>query len=69
MKLSTSGEYYLWYCDWCDSRNLTPWSKAGAGKVNCGGCHKEHNVNDTAASDAGRQAQSRQSLTLNQAGG
>ena len=44
MKLSTAGEYYVWYCDWCDSRNLTPWTRTGTGKVNCGGCHKEHPV-------------------------
>lgn len=44
MKLLSIGEYYVWYCDWCDSRNLTPWTRTSTGKVNCGGCHKEHPV-------------------------
>lgn len=44
MKLLTMGEYYVWYCDWCDSRNLTPWTSTGTGKVSCGCCHKEHPV-------------------------
>jgi hypothetical protein len=44
MKLLTMGEYYVWYCDWCDSRNLTPWTSTVTGKVSCGGCHKEHPV-------------------------
>ena len=44
MKLLTMGDYYVWYCDWCDSRNLTPWTSTVAGKVSCGCCHKEHPV-------------------------
>jgi hypothetical protein len=41
MKTMTMGDYYVWYCEWCDSRNLTPWAKTTEGKVCCGGCHKE----------------------------
>ena len=44
MKSKTIGEYYVWYCDWCDSRNLTPWERTGDGTVSCGECHKEHPV-------------------------
>lgn len=44
MKTMTMGDYYVWYCEWCDSRNLTPWTRTVGGKVCCGGCHKEFPV-------------------------
>jgi len=44
MRTMVMGEYYVWYCDWCDSKNLTPWTRASGGKVCCGGCHKEFPV-------------------------
>jgi hypothetical protein len=42
MKTLTMGEYYVWYCEWCDSRNLTPWTRTTDGNICCGGCHKEY---------------------------
>jgi hypothetical protein len=33
-------DYYLWYCDWCDSRNLTLLTSFDDGKVSCGACHQ-----------------------------
>ncbi len=56
MKLLTMGEYYVWYCDWCDSRNLTPWTRTGSGKVCCGGCHKEHPVTKRVKESSGHRA-------------
>jgi len=44
MKTMTMGDYYVWYCEWCDSRNLTPWARTVGGKACCGGCHKEFPV-------------------------
>ena len=38
MKLIPQDDYYLWYCDWCDSRNLTLWTRIETGKVQCGAC-------------------------------
>ena len=38
MKLMPQDDYYLWYCDWCDSRNLTLWTRIETGKVQCGAC-------------------------------
>ena len=55
MRTMTMGEYYVWYCEWCDSRNLTPWSKATSGKVCCGGCHKEFPVTGARRSEASVQ--------------
>jgi hypothetical protein len=38
MKLFPQDDYYLWYCDWCDSRNRTLWTRVESGKVKCGAC-------------------------------
>jgi hypothetical protein len=27
MGIMPHGDYYIWYCDWCDSRNLTLWTR------------------------------------------
>jgi len=47
------GEYYVWYCEWCDSRNLTRWAQATGGKVSCGCCHKEFAVAGARHKEAG----------------
>ncbi len=39
MKLIPQGDYYVWYCDWCDSRNHTLWTRVEKGKVVCGVCY------------------------------
>ncbi|GFO53645.1 hypothetical protein GMSM_06520 [Geomonas sp. Red276] len=44
MKTMAMSDFYVWYCEWCDSRNLTPWKTTAAGQVCCGGCHKEFPV-------------------------
>ena len=40
MRLKPLGDYYEWYCEWCDSKNLTLWTKIEKGEVVCGACHK-----------------------------
>ncbi len=40
MKLMPMGDYYIWFCEWCDSRNLTLWTRFEKGDVYCGACHK-----------------------------
>lgn len=44
MKLMPLGDYYAWYCDWCDSRNLTLWTRFERGEVFCGACHNRHSM-------------------------
>jgi len=44
MKLIPIGDYYAWYCDWCDSRNLTPWTSVEKSKVYCGACKKQFSM-------------------------
>jgi hypothetical protein len=39
MKLIPMGDYYVWYCEWCDSRNLTLWTRIEKSQVSCGACH------------------------------
>jgi hypothetical protein len=39
MKLIPQSGYYVWYCDWCDSRNLTLWPQFEKGNVACYLCH------------------------------
>lgn len=40
MVLMPMGDFYVWYCDWCDSRNLTLWTKVEKNSVSCCACHK-----------------------------
>jgi hypothetical protein len=54
MKSLNMADYYVWFCDWCDSRNLTPWTGASTGKVCCGGCHKEYPVTGALRESDGR---------------
>lgn len=44
MKLIPIGDYYAWYCEWCDSRNLTPWTRVEKSQVYCGACHKQFSM-------------------------
>ena len=41
MRLIPQGDYYIWYCDWCDSRNNTLWTRVEKGKVVCGVCYNQ----------------------------
>jgi hypothetical protein len=34
------GDYYVWYCEWCDSKNLTLWTRVEKNDVLCGACHR-----------------------------
>ncbi len=42
MKLMPQDDYYLWY--WCDSRNLTLWTRIETGKLQCGACQMPNAV-------------------------
>jgi hypothetical protein len=44
MKLILQGDYYVWYCDWCDSRNHTLWTRVKKEKVTCGVCYKPFTI-------------------------
>ncbi len=51
MKIMPMGDYYIWYCEWCDSKNLTLWTRVEKNEVICGACHRGHY--DTGAFAAG----------------
>ncbi|WP_243373274.1 hypothetical protein [Geotalea sp. SG265] len=40
MQLMPMGDYYVWYCEWCDSRNMTLWTRIDAKEVACSCCHR-----------------------------
>ena len=44
MKLMPQGDYYVWYCDWCDSKNHTLWMRIDKGKVVCAACYKPFDI-------------------------
>jgi len=46
MKIMPSGDYYIWYCDWCDSRNLTLWTRIEKGEVVCACCFTLQSIID-----------------------
>lgn len=50
MTIMPMGDFYVWYCERCDTRNLTLWARFDDG-VTCGACQaKVHDV----AEHAGR---------------
>jgi hypothetical protein len=46
MKIMPNGDYYIWYCDWCDSRNLTLWTRIDKMKVVCAACYTLQPITD-----------------------
>jgi hypothetical protein len=51
MKITPMGDYYLWYCEWCDSRNLTLWTRVMENRVQCCACHHHFRPLDRGAED------------------
>ncbi|WP_085812328.1 hypothetical protein [Geoanaerobacter pelophilus] len=47
MELMPVGDRYLWYCDWCDTKNVTPWVTMGEKEISCAACHKTFPSNDS----------------------
>lgn len=39
MNLIPMGDYYIVYCEWCDSSNKVLWTRMDAGNAYCGACH------------------------------
>ena len=44
MTIMLMGDHYVWYCPWCDSRNLTSWVKMEHRSVCCSACQKRFKV-------------------------
>ena len=40
MQLMPQGDYYVWYCEWCDTRNMTLWTKIEKNQLCCAACQK-----------------------------
>jgi hypothetical protein len=41
MQLMPQGDYYVWYCEWCDTRNMTLWVKIEKNQLCCAACQKK----------------------------
>ena len=48
------GDYYVWYCEWCDTKNLTIWTRFEKDKVFCGACHNGFPMTHNATSEQGK---------------
>lgn len=46
MKLIPADDYYLWFCEWCDSQNRTLWTRMDAHHLTCGACSRQVAVNN-----------------------
>lgn len=44
MQLMPLGDHYVWYCEWCDTRNVTLWVRVEGNRVCCAACHKTFSV-------------------------
>ena len=40
MKLTLKDDYYEWFCDWCDSINVTLIHRVADGTFSCSACHR-----------------------------
>jgi hypothetical protein len=39
MNMIPMGEYYVWFCERCDSTNQTHWSRTHRHDLTCAACH------------------------------
>jgi len=44
MNLMPRGDYYVWDCEWCDSRNLTIWMKVESDNLVCTACQRRFSL-------------------------
>ena len=56
MKLIPVGDYYLWFCEWCDSQNRTLWARMDAHHLTCGVCSRQVAVSSPSAFPASHGA-------------
>ena len=49
MKLMPHGDYYVWYCEWCETRNLTLWTRVMKNQLCCAACKKNYAAFDERA--------------------
>jgi hypothetical protein len=62
MNLIPLGDYYIVYCDWCDSGNKVLWTRMDSGNAYCGACH--HPLLPTLKTDSQRGLTLRQEPAL-----
>ncbi len=40
MKIMPMGDYFVWFCDWCDSRNHSLWTHVETTSPVCAACQR-----------------------------
>lgn len=46
MNIMPMGDYYVWHCDWCDSRNATLWTRIDDRFITCTACLHSYTVGE-----------------------
>ncbi len=46
MKIVPRGDYYVWHCEWCDSRNSTIWTRIDSQIVTCSACKQSFGIGE-----------------------
>jgi hypothetical protein len=59
MELYLEGDYYEWYCDWCDTRNVTLIHRVTDGTFYCCACQKQVLCDEINHLDKGHECRSR----------
>ena len=52
MDLRLNDDYYEWYCDWCDTRNLIQGFRVIDGTFTCCACNKKMTYHDSATPES-----------------
>lgn len=47
MNIMPMGDYFVWYCDWCDSTNHFHWSRLNREELTCAACSRPRSDGDT----------------------
>ncbi|WP_026842572.1 hypothetical protein [Citrifermentans bremense] len=55
MQLMPQGDHYVWYCDWCDTRNLTHWVRVERDEVCCAACQRKYPVMENPRQTKGKR--------------
>lgn len=47
MTIMPLGDYFVWYCDWCDSTNHFHWSRLNREELTCAACSRPRSDADS----------------------
>ena len=56
MNMIPMGEYYIWFCERCDSTNQTHWSRTNRHDLSCAACHALRHTDEASPREQRRAA-------------